>query len=128
MQDTGQDEPFQARGQEARMLGSYLQTLAGNLSDRLGTPTLLNGQTVPATWRRAQPNRIQMFLGEGHEGKPVYEVSFHAEVLQEPWALTDEMTVTWLATGWRGVIRTHDLVDVQGIPVRVIAFVELMSE
>ncbi len=95
-----------------------------------GTPTQINSQTTNTVgvWGRAQPGRVQMFLGEAIEGVAAYEVALPACVLKAPYALKMGDELTWLATGWRGKVRALDATDVRGTIVAVVAIVEMESE
>lgn len=94
-----------------------------------GTPTRVNsGDEVPAVWCRAQPGRVQMFLGETLEGVAAYEAALPAGVLGPPFALKIGDELTWLSTGWRGKVRALDAIDVRGRIVAVVAIVEMESE
>lgn len=109
------------------MIGYALQTAATWVLGAAGTPTVINGATVTALWERAQPGRVQMFLGETDWSEPAYEVTLPASVLNSPVLAAPGSSITWLSSGWVGVIRSLDITDVQGVVVRVTAIVQLVS-
>ena len=101
----------------------YAQRLAVN-----GTPTTINGITgLQAVWPRAQAGRVQGLTAETLENAPVYSVILPAAALQAPYKIANGSTLIWVSTGWTGVVRSLDAVDVGGTIVAVIAYTELTS-
>lgn len=109
------------------MLGNALQNAASWAVGFAGTPTLINGTELLALWERAQPGRVQMFLGDTEWSEPAYEVTLPAEALMAPALAAPGASIVWLSAGWNGVIRALDITDVQGTVVRVTAIVQLVG-
>ncbi len=109
------------------MIGNALQNSAYRAIEMAGTPTLINGNLLNALWERAQPGRVQMFLGETEWSEPAYEVSLPATALGAPVLAAAGSSITWISAGWSGVIRALDISDMQGTVVRVTAIVQLVS-
>jgi hypothetical protein len=110
------------------MIGDALADIAAFEVAAQGTPTRIKGQVVNAIWTRAQPGRVQMFLGETLEGVAVYEVGLPASVLKAPICLRIADEMTWISTGWNGVVRGLDASDATGTVTEVSAIVEILSQ
>ncbi len=110
------------------MLGMALSRAANATVEAYGTPTLVNGETVPAIWSRAQPGRVQMFLNDTTWAQPGWEVKLAPSALEAPVSLSLGDTLTWLATGWQAVVRGLEVDDLQGVPGLVTAIAEQTSE
>ena len=111
------------------MLGNALQALTENVMGRQGTATLVNGEgPVMGFWERAQPSRIAIFMQETTSQQEPVLVTLPSAVLSAPCSLTVGSELTWSAAGWKAVVRALDLVDIQGVIVRVTAICEVMSE
>ena len=100
-----------------------------------GTATLINrksvvidGRPLKACWARAQANRAQQFDADLLDNRPLYEVALPGAVFDAPTSLKVGSELTWVATGWQGVIRAIDPIDVRGVIVGATAIVAIVSE
>ncbi len=110
------------------MLSTALSQQAGGIFSLYGTPTIINGATVLALWRRAEPNRIQMLVNETIFEQPAWEVQLPAIALQPPVNVADGVTMIWQATGILAVVRGMELFDLQGQTAYLTVIAEQMSE
>ncbi|CEK16945.1 hypothetical protein CWRG_01670 [Chthonomonas calidirosea] len=91
-----------------------------------GSPTTVNGSAIGnGLWTRAEPNRIQMLMGDLVAQQAVYEVKL-AGSLWGQVHVGDE--VTNVATGLHLVVRWVDVSDVGGVPVVVTLLGIALSE
>ncbi len=93
-----------------------------------GTPTTINGVTgLKCIWPRSQPGRVQGVTAETLEGAPVYSVICPAAAISKPYSIANGVPMVWNITGWKGVVRSLDVIDSGGVIAAVIAYVELTS-
>jgi hypothetical protein len=82
-----------------------------------GSPTTINGSAVGnGLWARAEPNRLQMLMGDLVAQQAVYEVKLAGDLWGQVH-VGDE--VANVATGLRIVVRWVDVSDLAGVPVVV---------
>lgn len=91
-----------------------------------GSPTTVNGSLIGnGLWSRAEPNRIQMLMGDLVAQQAIYEVKL-AGSLWGQVRVDDE--IANVATGLRLVVRWVDISDFGGVPVIVSVLGIALSE
>lgn len=108
------------------MQATAMQQQLQNLLNLCGSATAVNRALVGSgLWARAEPNRIQMLMGELVAQQGVYEVKLPGSL----WGAVrvgDE--VTNLATGISIVVRWVDVSDCDGVPVVMSLLGQALSE
>lgn len=76
----------------------------GDLTTVNGFTTLADGTPIRASWTKAQPSRVQLFLDVKEWNQPAYEVLLPANVISD-CSLKENVTLIWRKRAWKFAVR-----------------------